>query len=56
MTSCLKIPSVMVKFLKIIMIIIIFRATILQHESSKIGKTTIESLAKPGVMRVADGK
>ncbi|CAH1114601.1 unnamed protein product [Psylliodes chrysocephalus] len=32
------------------------KATILQHESSKIGKTTIESLAKPGVMRVADGE
>lgn len=28
-----------------------FRATILQHESSKVGKISTESLAKPAVMR-----
>ncbi|XP_057660933.1 talin-1 isoform X1 [Diorhabda carinulata] len=33
------------------------KATILQQrESSKVGKTNIESLAKPAVMRVADGE
>nr|CAH7755545.1 unnamed protein product [Callosobruchus chinensis] len=32
------------------------KATILQHESSKIGKIETESLAKPAVMRAADGE
>ncbi|XP_072378613.1 talin-1 isoform X3 [Diabrotica undecimpunctata] len=32
------------------------KATILQHESSKIGRTSIESLAKPAVMRAADAE
>ena len=34
-----------------------FRATILQHELSKVGKLNTESLAKPAVMRAgSDGK
>jgi hypothetical protein len=33
------------------------RATILQHETSKIGKVNTESLAKPAIMRAgADGE
>uniref|UniRef100_A0A6P7FNN2 Talin-2 isoform X4 n=1 Tax=Diabrotica virgifera virgifera TaxID=50390 RepID=A0A6P7FNN2_DIAVI len=32
------------------------KATILQHESSKMGRTSIESLAKPAVMRAADAE
>lgn len=33
------------------------RATILQHESSKVGKPTTASVAKPAVMRAGtDGK
>jgi talin len=33
------------------------RATILQHETSKVGKVNTESLAKPAIMRAgADGK
>ncbi|XP_060536716.1 talin-1 isoform X2 [Cylas formicarius] len=32
------------------------KATILQHETSKVGKVNTESLAKPAVMRAADGE
>jgi len=35
----------------------VHRATILQHESSKIGRVNTESVAKPAIMRAgADGK
>jgi len=37
--------------------ILFFRATILQHETSKMGKVNTESLAKPAIMRAgADGE
>lgn len=35
----------------------IFRATVIQHESSKTGKVNTESLAKPAIMRAGgDGE
>lgn len=38
-------------------VFIICRATILQHETSKMGKANTESLAKPAIMRAgADGE
>lgn len=34
----------------------VFRATFLQHETNRVEKLNLESLAHPGVMRPYDGK
>lgn len=33
-----------------------FRATFLQHETNRVEKLNLESLAHPGIMRPYDGK
>lgn len=34
--------------------VLLFRATILQHETSKVGKISTESVAKPAIMRAGN--